>query len=285
MPNWLASLLTILLFIVVLCIPLFGIGSIVFIQSQTFYHSIISNGSNISPFINTIGEKINGILPNGVSFDINGKISSLVSGITNNIASIFSATATVLFTFVLLLLAVFYFLKDGADWKNTFLRLSPLSKEADQKIIDKITSTVNGVLIGNLLTALIQGVLMGIGLAIFRVPDPAIWAVVAGIAAIIPPFGTAMVSVPAFFYLLLTKHIGPSIGFLLWASILVGTGDNLLKPYLVGHKINVPSFLILFAVLGGISLLGPVGILIGPLTVSLIYTLVDIYHSEIAKLD
>ncbi len=54
----------------------------------------------------------------------------------------------------------------------------------------------------------------------------------------------------------------------------------MLKPYIIGNKINVPSFLILFSVLGGISLLGPVGLLIGPLTVSLLYTLVEIYRSE-----
>ena len=160
------------------------------------------------------------------------------------------------------------------------LKLSPLSSEADEKIMAKLTQTINGVVKGYLLIAFIQGTLMGIGLAIFHIPNPAIWAVVAGIASIIPPLGTAVVSVPAILFLFLTGNVGMAIGLLVWAVFVVGAGDNLLNPYIVGHKINIPPFLILFSVLGGIALLGPVGILIGPLTVALLYTLTDIYQSE-----
>jgi len=278
-PNWLASLLTVFFFIIVLCVPLFAIGSIVFNQSQNLYHSVIGNG-NITPFVTTLGEKINRFLPNGISFDINEKISSLISFLTNNIASIFSTTISTLFSFILLLLTIFYFLKDGEGWKETLLRLSPLSDNADEKIVTKLYHTINGVLKGYILIAFIQGILMGAGLAIFHVPNPAIWAVIAGIAAIIPPLGTAIVSVPAVIFLFTTGHIGLAIGFLIWATLIVGTGDNVLKPYIVGRKIDIPSFLILFSVLGGIAFLGPVGILIGPLAVSMLYTLTEIYQKE-----
>jgi predicted PurR-regulated permease PerM len=280
MPNWLASLLTLFFFIIVLCIPLFGIVSIVFNQSQNLYHSVITNNTNITPFISSVGIKINHILPNGVSFDINEKISSFISFLTNNIATIFSTTISALFSFLLLLLTIFYLLKDGESWKETLLRLSPLSSTADQKILGKLYHTINSVMKGYLLIALIQGILMGVGLTIFHVPNAAIWAVIAGIAATIPPLGTAVVSVPAVIFLFVTGHTGLAIGFLIWAILIVGTGDNFLNPYIVGHKIDVPPFLILFSVLGGIALLGPVGILIGPLTVSMLYTLTEIYQTE-----
>ncbi len=121
---------------------------------------------------------------------------------------------------------------------------------------------------------------MGAGLAIFHVPNPAIWGVVAGIASIIPPLGTAVVSVPAVLFLFGSGHTGLALGLLAWSVLIVGTGDNLLNPYIIGSKLNIPPFLILFSVLGGISLLGPVGILIGPLTVSFLYTLTEIYRTE-----
>ena len=279
LPNWLASVITVLFFIIVLCIPLFGVGTIVFNQSQNLYHSVLGNG-NVTPFISSIGDKINGVLPHGITFDINEKISTFISFLTNNIANIFSTTISAIFSFILLLLTIFYFLKDGESWKETLLHLSPLSSTADEKIIAKLYHTINGVLKGYLLIAFIQGTLMGIGLTIFRVPNPAIWAVIAGIAAIIPPLGTAVVSVPAVMFLFFTGHTGLAIGLLIWAILIVGTGDNVLNPYIVGHRINIPPFLILFSVLGGISLLGPVGILIGPLTVSLLYTLTEIYQKE-----
>ncbi len=279
LPNWLAAFLTLFFFIIVLCIPLFSIGTIVFNQSQNLYHSVV-NGGNITPFLSSLGNKINYFLPNGVSLNINEIVSSFVSFLTNNIATIFSATMSALFSFVLLLLAIFYFLKDGDGWKKAILQLSPLSITADQKILDRLTQTINGVIKGYLLIAFIQGTLMGVGLYIFHIPNPAIWGVIAGIASIIPPFGTAVVSIPAVIFLFITGHMGLGIGLLAWAVLVVGAGDNVLNPYIVGHKINIPPFLILFSVLGGIALLGPVGILIGPLTVSLLYTLTDIYQNE-----
>ena len=280
LPNSLSALLTLFIFIVLLCIPLLGLGSIVFNQSQDLYHSFLNNNGNAGPFLTLIGNKINQLLPSGVSFDINGAIVTFVSFLTGNIANILSATVSAIFSFILLLLTIFYFLKDGEKWKKTLLKLSPLSSTADEKIVGRLTHTINGVIRGYLLIAFIQGALVGIGLEIFRVPNPAIWAVVAGIASIIPPLGTAVVTVPAIIFLFLTGNTGMAIGLLVWAVFVVGAGDNLLNPYIVGHKISIPPFLILFSVLGGITLLGPVGILIGPLTVSMLYTLTDIYQTE-----
>ncbi|MCC7160343.1 AI-2E family transporter [Candidatus Nomurabacteria bacterium] len=279
LPNWLASFLTLLFFVIVLCIPLFSIGSIVFNQSQNLYHSVINNGNSF-PFINEVGIKINSILPSGVYFDINQKISSLISLFTNNIANIFTATVSALLSFVLMLLAIFYFLKDGNNWRKTILRLSPLSDTDDEKIINKLSQTINGVMKGTLFIAIVQGILMAIGLTIFGVQNAAIWGVVAAITSLIPTVGTAIVSIPAIIFLFVTGYTFSAVGLLVWATIVVGTIDNFLTPYIIGNKISIPPFLILFSVLGGIALLGPVGVLIGPLTVSLLYTLIEMYQSQ-----
>lgn len=279
LPGSFSAFLTLLFFIIALCIPLLGIGSIVFNQSQDLYYSVVSSGKAI-PFIDSIGNKINQIIPNGISFDINSQVSNIISFLTSNIRNIMSATLTAIFSFILLLLTIFYFLKDGENWKKTLLQLSPLSGADDDKILNRLNQTINGVMKGYLLIAFIQGILMSIGLTIFQVPNPAIWGVIAGFASIVPPLGTAVISVPAVIFLFLTGQTGLAIGLLIWSVVIVGMGDNLLNPYIVGHKINIPPFLILFSVLGGITLLGPVGILIGPLTVSLLYTLTEIYQSR-----
>ncbi len=278
-PGWLSALITLLLFILVLCVPLFGIGSIVFNQSQDLYYSVINNGNTL-PSINLIGSKINEILPSGVSFDINERISDFISFLTSNLAKIFSTTATFLFSLLLLFLAIFYFLKDGERWRRVLVRLSPLSDTDDNKIVNRLSQTINGVLRGTVFIALVQGLLMGAGLSIFGIQNFAIWGVVAAITSLIPTIGTALVSVPAIIFLFLTGHLGSALGLLIWSVVIVGMVDNFLAPYVIGNKIRIPPFLILFSVLGGISLLGPVGILIGPLTVSLLYTLTEIYQGE-----
>lgn len=279
LPNWLAAFLTLFFFIIVFCLPLFSIGSLVFNQSQNFYHSIANNGNAI-PFINSLENKVDQTLLNSMSFNINAQVSNLISFLTNNIINIFTATVTALFSFILLLLTIFYFLKDGENWKKTLLQLSPLSYADDEKIINRLSQTINSVMKGTLFIAFIQGILMGIGLTFFGVPNAAIWAVVAMITSLVPSIGTAIVSVPAIIFLFATDNVIQAIGLAIWATMIVGTIDNFLTPYIIGNKINIPPFLILFSVLGGIAFLGPVGILIGPLAVSLLYTLTEIYQKE-----
>jgi len=278
-PGWLSSLLTVLLFIILICGPIYGIGTMVFKQSENVYATVVANGG-ITPFAESINNSINNILPDSMHFNMNDKISGFVSLISKNVAGIFSATLSTFFSFILMLLTIFYLLKDGEQWKNALLRLSPLKDTDDKKILKSISNTVNGVIKGYILIAVVQGILMGFGLYIFGVPNPALWGVVAAIASLIPSVGTALVSIPVIIYLYFTGDIVATIGMAVWATLAVGLIDNLLNPIIIGKSVKIPMLLILFSVLGGISLLGPIGILIGPLVVSLLYTLVSIYREE-----
>jgi predicted PurR-regulated permease PerM len=281
-PDWIASILTVFLFILVLCGPLFGIGAIVFNQSENVYRAVVREGS-VKPFFDSIETKVNNVLPDVMNFDINQRTSDFISYISDNIANIFSSTISAFFSFLLMFLIIFYFLKDGEKWKRAVVLLSPLGDKDDEKIISRLALAVNAVIKGYLFVALLQGMLMGIGLWIFNVPNSALWGVVAAISSLLPTIGTALVSVPAIIFLFATGNTVSAIGLLIWAVIIVGLVDNFLSPLIVGNKIQMPSLMILFSVLGGISLLGPVGVLIGPLTVSLLYTLISIYRNEFFK--
>ena len=149
-----------------------------------------------------------------------------------------------------------------------------------KKIINKLSLAVNGIIKGYLFIVFIQGTLVSIGFALFGVPNPALWGLVAMITALVPAIGSGLVSIPAIIFLVATGQTMNALGLLIWAVVMVGTIDNILNPIVVGSKINLPPLLILFSVLGGISLLGPVGILVGPLTISLLYTLISIYRNE-----
>src|SRR3989344_3830309 len=279
LPGWLSSLLTVSLFAIVLCGPLLGIGAMVFNQSQHVYQQVTGDG-NVRPFLDSVDRAINKILPNSVTFNTKDKVANFVSYVSSNITNIFSATISAFFSFILILLIIFYFLKDGLKWKKAIIVLSPLGDRDDEKIMARLAFSVNAVIRGYLLIALIQGILMGFGLWIFNIANPALWGVVAAIMSLIPTFGTALLSVPAIIFLFVTGNTTSAIGLLIWSVVVVGMIDNFLSPFIVGKKINIPPLLILFSILGGISLLGPVGILIGPLTVSFLYTLISIYRNE-----
>ncbi|MEI8270157.1 MAG: AI-2E family transporter [bacterium] len=279
LPSWLSSFLTVFLLTILILGPILGIGVLVFNQSQNVY-SFIANSGNTGNFITSLESKINLLLPNNMTINTNEIGSSFISFISGNIAQIFKSTLTTFFSFILLLLTIFYFLKDGEKWKKFFILLSPLKDADDHKIIDQLRKTISSVFNGYLFIALIQGLLMGLGLVIFGVPNAALWGVVAGIASLIPTFGTAFVSIPAIIFLYVSGNAVGSIGLLVWSIALVGMIDNFLSPLIVGRRINIPEIVILFAVLGGIALLGPVGILIGPIVVSLLYTLITMYRNE-----
>lgn len=276
--KWLAALITLIAFIVVLGVPLFFIGTSVFSQSHTLYTSLGEGGT--SPYIEKISTGVESFLPQGMNFNVKGRIDDLLSFLSSNISSIFTSTLTSLFSFLLVLLSLFYFLKDGTKWRKSVIDLSPLSVENDDRILTKLTDAINGVMKGYLLIALVQGFLMGIGLWIFGVPNPALWGVLTGIASMIPNIGTALVALPAILYLYFSGDTGNAIGLTAWAFVAVGTIDNILNPIIVGKSINLPPMVILFSVLGGITLMGAPGILIGPLAVSLFYTLITIYKEN-----
>ncbi len=278
-PNWLSSIVTVIIFAIVVCGPLLAMGLIILNQSRIVYHIVVDNG-NTNSFINILGAKINHILPSGISLNIEQKATAFISFISNNIAEIFSSAVSTFFSFILILIAIFYFLKDGEEWKKKISLLVPLSEVDDEKIMTRLSKTIDGMLKGVALIALIQGIITGIGFALFGVPNGALWGLVAVIVSIIPVFGTAFISVPGMIFLYFTGNIFGAIGLLIWSGVTSILVNNFLAPVLIGKKVDVSSFLILFAIIGGIALLGPVGILIGPLTVSLLYALVSIYRNE-----
>ena len=158
-----------------------------------------------------------------------------------------------------MLLAIFYFLKDGIRWKKILIILSPLSDTDDRKIIDRLKKSVNGVMRGYLLISVIQGLLMSFGLWLFGVPNAALWGVVAAVASLIPMIGTAFVSVPAIIFLFITGNIASAFGLLVWSLAVVSSIDNLLNPIVISNKINIHPLFVLFFSIRGISLLGPCG--------------------------
>ena len=125
--------------------------------------------------------------------------------------------------------------------------------------------------------ALIQGILTAVGFALFGVPNPTLWGSVAAIAALVPSVGTALVLFPAILFLYWSGAALSALGLLLWGATAVGLIDNFLGPKLAGRGMRLHPFLILLSILGGIALFGPIGFLLGPLVLSMLFVLLEIY--------
>ncbi len=278
--SWLASFLTILLFLLCLCVPLFFVGKAVFSQTHNIYVNII-NSNNSNDFIEKIDTSINRLLPAGFNFDTHTKIAEFVSSLTNNLANFFSSTIQTLISLILMVFTLFYLLKDGENWKKGLMKLIPLSDKNTSNILSSLIISINQIFKGSFIIAIAQGLLAWAGFIIFGIPNPIIWAIVAGIASFVPAIGTAVVTVPAVLFLFITGMEIQALGLFIWSIVIVGTIDNILRPYIISRDTEIPSLFILFAILGGISLIGALGILIGPLVISLLYSLISIYKEEI----
>lgn len=268
-----AAFYTVALFVLIVGVPLVGISFLVYGQAVSLFES----GSLIQPLIDTVTGILGAVLPAGFETDVEKMVIDFVSGLSSNITHIFASTLSTMFSALLVLMSMFFFLKDGKMWRDLLVRMSPLVDSYDLTILKELKATINGVIKGYLLIALIQGLLVGVGLIIFGVPNAAFWGLVAGIAALIPFIGTGLVAIPAVVYLYVQGDTTSAIGFAIWSAVLVGLIDNILNPFIIGREVHIHPLVILFAVLGGISFLGPAGILVGPLIVSLLYTLGSIY--------
>jgi len=171
---------------------------------------------------------------------------------------------------------MFFFLKDGERILQRLVTLSPLHDSYDIELLKKTTATIESVVKGTLLIALVQGFLAGLGLFIFGVPNAILWGALAALCAFVPGLGTALVVIPSVIYLFIIGNTPFAIGLSAWGVLLVGMIDNILGPYLYKKGTRLHPLIVLFAVLGGISFFGPEGLFLGPVIASLFVSLIHI---------
>ena len=281
--EWLASLFTIFIIVLIVLIPLSLLGVLVWQEAAQFYGEFTQNNGQDGILIQ-FGEYLNAklaMISPALSFNNTEQIiRQTASWILENTGAIFSGVAQFVFGLFLTIITVFYLLKDSSRISHAVTRLSPLSDEHDAVLIKRFTTTVHSVVVGTLTVALIQGLLVAIGFSIFGVPRGLLWGAVAAIAALVPFIGTTIVVAPAVVYLFITGNIPAGIGLLIWGATAVGMIDNFLAPKLIERGIKIHPLLILFSVLGGLAFFGPIGFLAGPLILSLLFALLEMYQTQ-----
>lgn len=216
------------------------------------------------------------------------KISAAIANVSVNIIkSVTQNSFQFLALFVITLYTLFFFLRDGEQLIAKLMYLSPLGSNRELSLYKKFTTTASSMIRGTLLIGGVQGLLCGITLAIAGIDSAVIWGIVTVVASIIPGVGAALVWFPAGIYLLAIDHIWQAILVFIVGAGFISTIDNFLRPILVGKEIKMHPLLILFSTLGGITLFGVSGFLIGPILASLFMAFWNMYEeyyqSELQK--
>lgn len=192
------------------------------------------------------------------------------------------AQNVLLFTvnFVIVLVTLFFLLRDGEDFCARIRRLLPMDHEHQERLFQNIINAVTAVVHGCLLVAMVQGLLAGVAFWLTGVPYSALWGVVTAFAALVPLGGTTLVTIPASLYLFIQGDNIKGVILLVWCLGVVVTIDNVLKPLFIGSRIQMPTIFLLFGILGGLAVFGALGLILGPVLFALLMALLDLYSEE-----
>ena len=285
--SGLAALLSILFVLVIVVVPITFLLVQIFKEATQLYSSLASNGGTVGFYHGVEGavarmlEKFSVV--SGDSFSFNRYIEQGSSWLIQNLGPLFSNVTKMIVDLLVFLAALFYLFKDGKKLKKVVVTMSPLHDAHDETIFNKFSLAINSVVKGSLAVGIGQGVLTATGFAVFGVPNPVLWGSVTAVASLIPGVGTALVVLPAILFLFFKGEASSAAGLLFWGMTAVGLVDNVLGPKLVEKGVRIHPFLILLSILGGVSFFGPLGFLFGPLVLSLLFVLFEIYFTVRAE--
>lgn len=276
-----ASITTIVFIFIIIVVPLvFALSSLFTELRQIYTNYLVGGGEGKSMIVlpNLVSDFTEKNMP-WLNVDLEAIKGQAASWILSSLSSIFSSAFNLILGLFIIILGLFYLFRDGHHFRERLTEISPLKENDDDKIIKKVEETINSVIRGSIFIGVIQGTLVGIGFAIFGIPEPFLWGMIAAVAALIPSVGTAIISIPGIAFLFLSQQYIPAIGLTIWSVVLVSMIDNLLAPYLIGRGIKIHQFFVFLSVIGGLKFFGPIGFIVGPIVLSLSITLIDIYSS------
>jgi predicted PurR-regulated permease PerM len=174
----------------------------------------------------------------------------------------------------------FFLIRDGSAISRTIRNAIPLSDTHKKELIAKFTTVIRAVVKGNMLVAGIQGALGGVAFWFLGVSGALLWAVLMAFLSLLPAVGAGLVWVPVTAYLFLTGAYWQAFALAAWGILVVGLVDNLLRPILVGKETRMPDYLVMIATLGGITIFGINGFVLGPAIAAMFIATWHIYVAD-----
>ena len=284
----LSALITTLILLLIIIIPLAIVITLVGGEILAAYQIFATGGDFYQKFVQPIALKIQAsslyhFLPlqkalSQESFSqYSAQIGQFVVGIVQNT---YQGVANLFFLVFVMLFSLYYFLIDGKSIVQKIMYISPLKDAHEKLLVSKFVSISRATIKGVLVIGLIQGSIGAATFALVGIPSAITWGLVMMLFSIIPLFGSGIVWLPAALILLLGGHIWQGVAVLLVGFGIISTIDNFLRPKLIGKDTQMHPLMVFFATLGGISMFGFIGFIVGPIIVALFVSLWEIYGFE-----
>ena len=289
LSPWLASLLTCILIVLIVFVPLTFCIIALSTETLNLYQLVKDTNllAKLQQFLqnNTLALEAQGILAGlGINFDP-GDVTGILSGFVGtaglflyNQASFWAGNImSFVLQFIVLIMVAYFLLIDMERLLRFLMQLSPLPRVQNELLLSKFMDIAGAILVVNGVSGVIQGVIAGVYFALLGLPSPVLWGSVMGVLAFLPIFGIGLVLLPTAFIFLVGGELLLALGTLVFYMFLSYSVEYLLKPKLVGHRVQMHMLLVFLAILGGMALFGFLGIIYGPLIATAFLTLSELY--------
>lgn len=284
----LAALATLLVILLIVILPVTLITALLIQEGSVVFQRIQSGELNFSQYL----QQIVGALPAWLMQwldrfglgDLDALQRRLATGaaqssqvIAARAFNIGQNTFDLLINFFIVLYLVFFLLRDGAGLSRRINEAIPLPTQDKRALLGKFATVTRATVKGNILVAIAQGALGGLAFAFLGVHGAVLWAVVMAFLSLLPAVGAALIWLPVAIYLLVTGAIWQGVALIAYGVLVIGLVDNVLRPILVGKDTKMPDYLVLMSTLGGMSLFGLNGFVIGPVIAAMFIAVWDIF--------
>lgn len=275
-PSIAAALLMLISFVGIL-IPVTGI---IFMLGNKIGNAVKNSEKVIFAFKQQLSD-----LEAELGYDLSSQIdvSAISSWLSENLQSIAGNTFNIFISVAIMYFLLFYMFISPKGLRNTLVDFIPFRKENQIIIGNESVKMVRSNALGIPLVALAQGIVALIGFLIFGIEDPLFWFVIVTVGSMIPFVGTLVGILPVFILTLSSGHTFQAWGILLYGFIVVGSTDNLIRLYVLKKLDNVHPLITLIGVIIGVPLFGFIGLIFGPLLLSLFFIVVRIYQKEFGE--
>jgi predicted PurR-regulated permease PerM len=195
----------------------------------------------------------------------------------SRLGAVLRNTAVFLFHLAVMILAMFYLFRDGDSIVARLREVLPFEKSHRDKMIDETRELIFASVTSSLVAAVAHGILGGLAFGLTGIRAPIFWGVMMGFFSLIPLVGSALIWVPAAVSLMVDGHIGMGIALMIFCSVIVGLVDNIIRPWMISGRAEMGGLVVFISVLGGISVFGMLGVVLGPIVVAAGASMLDLY--------
>lgn len=280
MPRWpnAAALLTLLVILVMVILPFALVTSQLVKEAADLYAAFKAGdlhlGERLQQARDALPAWATGLLDRVPELDrlrehLSGVLMESGGFLAGQAVTLGQGTANLLIGFFVMLYLLYFLLRDGRALRRRVGDAIPLRADQKSELAEQFVLTIRATVKGSLVVAVVQGALGGLAFWYLGIRAPLMWAACMAVLSLLPVVGTAMVWVPVAAYLLISGEVWQGILLIAYGVVVIGLVDNVLRPILVGKDTQIPDYVVLIATLGGISVFGVNGLVIGPVAAAM----------------